>query len=133
VLVRADAAAVRALSLRTGEPVPGAPTLMASLEAHLYGSNGLRGGARAHALGPRPLAHGARAAGSLAVELLGGYRWRAVELTVTVDNALGARLREGEFHYASFWGQGQQRSDLPRIHYSPGPPRSARATVTAWF
>lgn len=130
--LRMDATAVQARFVRSGAPVPGAPSLMATAEAHVAHPRGLRGGAFLTALGPRALAHGARAGGAAVLDLLAGWLWSRLELTVSVDNALGARWREGEFHYASWWGSGV-RSELPRIHFAAGPPRTVRAGITAWF
>ncbi|QDG51088.1 TonB-dependent receptor [Persicimonas caeni] len=128
-----SATAVEARFVDSGEPVPGAPRLMASARASLFHPDGWRAGLAARAIGVRPLAHGAQAAPLGIVDATLGYRWRWLQLDLQVENALGARWREGEYHYASWWDRSQARSQLPVIHYVAGTPRTVRATLSAWF
>jgi iron complex outermembrane receptor protein len=54
-------------------------------------------------------------------------------MTLQIDNALNTRWREGEYHYASWFDTSQERSQLPRLHYTAGQPFGVRASFTAWF
>ena len=131
--LRTDLTAVDARFIDSGRPVPGAPRLLGTAEAHLAHPRGWSGGARLTALGPRPLAHGARAGAVAVADLMAEYRrgWWAVSLEI--DNVLDVLWREGEFNYASWFDRAEPRSALPRIHYAAGPPRTVRAGVTARF
>ncbi len=133
LVLRADVTAVSARFARSGRPVPGAPTLFGALEAHAEHPAGLSGGARFFAVAPRPLAHGARAGALSMLDARLLYRRGAWEVSLEVENLLGARLREGEFNYASWFDRGEGRSLVPRVHYAAGPPRTARAGIGARF
>jgi iron complex outermembrane receptor protein len=131
--LRADLTATRARFVGSGQPVPGAPTLFGALETHARHPSGLSGGSRFFAVGPRPLAHGARAGALSMLDLLLQYRRAFWELSLSVDNLLGSRLREGEFNYASWFDRAESRSAVPRVHYAAGPPRTVRAGFGARF
>lgn len=131
--LRTDLTATRARFVDSGQSVPGAPTLFGSLEAHARHRGGLSGGGRFFAVGPRPLAHGARAGALTMLDLLLQYRRSFWELSLALDNLLDRRLREGEFNYASWFDRGEPRSAVPRVHYAAGPPRTLRAGFGARF
>jgi outer membrane receptor protein involved in Fe transport len=131
--LRADLTATRARFVASEQPVPGAPTLFGSLEAHARHGSGLSGGGRFFAVGPRPLAHGARAGALSMLDVLLQYRRAFWELSLSVDNLLGTRLREGEFNHASWFDRAESRSAVPRVHYAAGPPRTLRAGLGARF
>ncbi len=127
--LRLDATAVDARFSASGEPVPGAPPIFASFEAHVNDLHGISGGLRAFALGPRPLAHGARAAALVSIDAMARYRRSFWEVSLAIDNVLGSQLREGEFNYASHFDRGVPRSALPRLHFAAGPPRIFRIGI----
>jgi iron complex outermembrane receptor protein len=121
--LRLDATAVDARFIDSERPVPGAPTLFGSFEAHIVHPAGWSGGARAMAIGPRPLAHGARAGSAFIADALVGYRGSWWDLSLTIENLAGTRWREGEYNYASWFDRSQPRSAIPQLHYAAGPPR----------
>jgi hypothetical protein len=127
--VRADVTAVQARFAGSGRPVPGPPPVLGTLTANAVAPFGLLGGARLLAIAPRPLAHGARAAGAAVVDLFAGWRGARWDVSLSMDNAAGARWREGEFNYASWFDRAEPRSELPRLHYAAGPPRVVRASL----
>jgi iron complex outermembrane receptor protein len=131
--LRGDVTAVDARFSGSGRPVPGAPTLFGSLEAHAQTGWGLSGGLRFFAVGPRPLAHGARAGALSMLDTLLLYRHGPWELSLQIENLLGTRLREGEFNYASRFDRSEGRSLVPRVHYAAGPPRTIRGGIAAHF
>jgi iron complex outermembrane receptor protein len=127
--LRADVTAVDARFDVTGNPVPGAPRLLAQGEAHL--SRGpWRGGVHAVYVGARPLAHGATGAATAVVDALVGWQRGALELGLQLDNVLGQRWFEGEYHFASRWDRNGPAAPLPKIHYSAGRPFGARLSLT---
>lgn len=131
--LRGDLTLVDARFAETGEPVPGAPRLLAGLLAGLVHPDGWQLGGRLLVLGPRPLAYGATAAPALIFDLSAGYRWRQIELTLEIENVTDARWREGEFHYASWFDRSAPRSELPQLHFAAGPPRNARLGLAYHF
>jgi hypothetical protein len=62
-----------------------------------------------------------------------GYHWAWLRVDLELENFLGLRLREGEYHYASHWRAGEPASQIPVLHYVAGPPFNARLSVTAVF
>ena len=130
--LRGDLTAVDARFDVTGNPVPGAPRLLAQAEVHLA-RGPWTAGVHALVIGARPLAHGATGATTAVVDALAGWRGRRAEVGLAVDNVLGRRWYEGEYHFASWWDRDRPRSSLPAIHYSAGRPLGARLTVTLHF
>ena len=114
------------------DPGPGAPRVLAQGEAHAA-RGAWSGGVHATFVGPRPLAHGATGAASALVDAIASWRGRHVEVGLQLDNVLGRRWHEGEYHFASRWDPSAPRSTLPRIHYSPGRPFGARVAITMLF
>jgi hypothetical protein len=131
--LRVDGTAVDARFVDSGRPVPGAPTLFGTFEAHAAHPSGVLAGARLLALGPRPLAHGARAGAAAIADLVAGYRASRWDASVTVENVLASPFREGEFNYASWFDRAEPRSAIPRLHYAAGPPRVVRVALAARF
>ncbi|HEY0705743.1 MAG TPA: TonB-dependent receptor [Polyangia bacterium] len=120
---RIDGTAVDARFVDADLPVPGAPTLYGALEGHLLHPQGWNAGARVMALGSRPLALGARAGAAFITDVMTCYRGAFWDLSLTVENLTGARWREGEFNYASWFDRTEPRSAVPRLHFAAGPPR----------
>jgi iron complex outermembrane receptor protein len=131
--LRSDVSAVDARFTDTDDPVPGAPRLLAALAAKATHASGFHGGAQLRYLAPRPLAHGAVGSATQVLDVNGGLRVGRYAMTLQIDNALGTRWREGEYHYASWFDTSQARSQLPRLHYTAGHPFGVRASFTAWF
>ncbi len=130
--VRADATAVDARFAVSKNPVPGAPRLLGSVEARLSRaawSAGLAG----RFLGARPLQNGATAASSTVLDAVGSWTHGRWTLALQIDNLLASDWNEGEYHFASRWDTTSARSDLPRVHISPGRPFGGRVGVTLQF
>jgi iron complex outermembrane recepter protein len=81
------------------------------------------------ALGPRPLPFGDFSNAVVLVDARAAVRFRAVELTLDVQNLFDARWRDGEFVYASAWARQGQASQLPSRHFSAGMPRTLFTTL----
>jgi outer membrane receptor protein involved in Fe transport len=127
--LRGDVTAVDARFVVTRNPVPGAPRLLGSVEARVDRapwSAGLVG----RVLGARPLGHGASAAASTVVDASAGWSHGRLTLQLQLDNLFGAAWNEGEYHFASRWDLAAPRSELPRVHASPGRPFGARLGAT---
>jgi len=130
--LRGDLTAVDARFNVSGNPVPGAPRLLGSIEAridHKPWSAGIAG----RFLGARPLTHGAMAAASSVVDAVGNWTHGRWELSMQIDNLLGTDWNEGEFHFASRWDPAAPRTEIPRVHISPGRPFGVRAGATVRF
>lgn len=130
--LRGDVSAVDARFEVTGNPVPGAPRLLAQGELHVE-RGAWSAGVHAVHVGARPLGHGATGGASTVVDALAGWRQGAWQVGLQVDNLLGGRWSEGEYHFASWWDRSAPRSTLPRLHYSAGRPLGARLAITMWF
>lgn len=126
--VRGEATVVDARFDVTGNPVPGVPELLLQGEAHAARGR-WSGGVRAIHVGARPLAHGATGAATTVVDAMAAWRHRGLGLELAIDNLLGQRWYEGEYHFASWWDRSQPRSTLPTIHYSAGHPFGARLSA----
>jgi iron complex outermembrane recepter protein len=120
-----------------GAPVPGAPPLIVQLQGTLVHPQGFRAGVRGFALGRRPLSYGATAGAVAVLDATLGYEHRvrgyALGLDLSVDNVLGTRWRDGEYHFASYWDPAQPPSSLPTIHFVAGPPRMLRLAGSVRF
>ncbi|MFN3199669.1 MAG: TonB-dependent receptor [Bradymonadia bacterium] len=132
-LISSDVTWARAQLTDSGESVPGAPPLLATVKASLSPPRGLRASMLATAIGPRPLAFGAEAKAAQVVDGALGWRadWWALDLQV--QNLLDTRWHEGEYVYASWWDTTQPRSQLPVAHVIPGSPRMVRLMLSAWW
>lgn len=119
--------------VETGAPVPGAPPLIGQLNGTLLHPKGFRAGLRGLVMGRRPLAYGATAGALAIVDASVGYQWRRFQADLYVDNLIGTRWRDGEYHFASYWDRDQPRQGLPTIHYVAGPPRMIRVAGSVRF
>jgi hypothetical protein len=124
LLIRTDLSLVDARFEASGNPVPGAPTAMGSLEITLRHGH-FRAGLRGWFIGPRPLAFGATSAAIPRLDLTADLRWSRFLIGLTVENTLDLTLHEGSYHYASRWLD-EEPSQLPRVHVALGPPLNAR-------
>lgn len=127
--IRGELALTDARYVVTQEAVPNAPTLLASIWSGVTHPSGLRGGMQLFVLGPRPLAHRARAGAVASLDLMMGWRRGPWELSLSLDNLLDSPLRAGEYHFASAFHPGAPSTPLPALHVSAGPPRMLRASV----
>lgn len=130
LVIREDLTVVHARFVESGAPVPQAPPVMSATQVSIVHPAGLRAGARVLVLGPRPLPHGATAAGYALLDLSLGYRYGPAQLDLQLDNVTNTRFREGEYHFASWWDKATPRSSLPVLHVIPGPPLTARIGLT---
>lgn len=62
-----------------------------------------------------------------------GYAWKWLQLDLEVENVLNAKVREGEYHYASHWNKAVSPSEIPVVHFVAGSPINARLTLSAVF
>ncbi len=118
---------------RSGNPVPSAPVWLGALRLFIGEERGPYGGSRVLWIGARPLAHGARVDGYARLDLNAGWRFTHFDVSIIVDNALGWKIMEGAYHYASRFDPTQERSVIPRIHYVAGEPLTARIMLTAYL
>lgn len=131
--LKVDATWLDARFVGSGRPVPQAPTLFGSAFGTVGALHGPRAGLRFMAVAPRPLPHGARSSTLTQLDATAGYAWHRVRLELELENLLNRDVREGEYHFASYWpGQGPP-SAIPALHYVPGPPLNARLTLTGQY
>jgi outer membrane receptor protein involved in Fe transport len=129
--LRGDLSATDARFVDSGEPVPAVPALYGTFELGVAELAGWHAGVDVFYLAPRALAHGATAGDDAVVGLIAGRRLGRFELDLSVDNALDADWRQGEYHYASWFDRSQPRSALPRLHHAAGYPFGVRLSLTA--
>lgn len=127
--IRADVTATQARFVESGNPIPGAPPLLATLEGR-YDRGPWGVGARVIGLAARPLAHGATSSGYVVADVLARWRHRDFALELAVENVTDTTWDEGSFHYASAFDRDAQASHLPSIHISPGSPLQARVAAS---
>jgi outer membrane receptor protein involved in Fe transport len=130
---RLDVTGVDARFVESGNPVPGAPWLLASFGVTFAHPCGVRAGLSGFYMAPRPLAHGAVGTHQLMVDLSVSYRYRFVEVRVDLSNLLGWDWHEGEYHFASWFDRERPRSAIPVTHVTAGTPFDLRAGVTFWL
>lgn len=128
-----DATVVDARFVGSGRSVPGAPRWLWTGRVTGLHASGLQGALHLFHLGERPLSHGAVGAPVTVFNLTGAWSVGCWRLEAQVDNVLDTRWREGEYHFASWWDQGEARSQLPVIHYIPGTPRAGRVRLSYLF
>lgn len=121
---------VDARFIRSRNPVPLAPTLVGSVRAWLAHPIGLRAGLMLFGWAPRPLPYGATGSSFARLDATLGWHLEHVRVDLAVENVLGLRLREGEYYFASDWSPAGEGSELPALHYVPGPPINARLNLT---
>ncbi len=131
--LRVDLTGVDARFVESGNPVPGAPRFLTSFGLTVSHRCGLRGSLTGFYLAPRPLAHGATGTHALLLNLAVSYRWRFIEVRLELDNLLDWDWHEGEYHFASWFDRGAQRSLIPVTHVTAGTPFDLRAGVILWL
>jgi len=60
------------------------------------------------------------------------YRWRFLELGVSVENLFNTPWQEGQFDYVSRL-PGEPPGGVEQVDYTPGAPRNVQATLTVYF
>lgn len=121
---------VDARFIESRNPIPLAPSLVGSLHAWLAHRLGARAGLLLVGWAPRPLPHGARGSGLVRVDATFGWHRERMRIDLAIENLLGMKLREGEYSFASNFRPGQPASQLPTLHFVPGPPLTARVALT---
>ncbi|MFV8752425.1 TonB-dependent receptor [Nannocystaceae bacterium ST9] len=121
---------VDARFVQSRNPVPLAPPLVGSVRAWLAHPIGARAGLMLIGWSPRPLPYGARGSGLARLDATFGWHREHVRVDLAIENLLGMRLREGEYYFASNWQPDRSASQLPSLHFVPGPPLNARLTLT---
>jgi iron complex outermembrane receptor protein len=121
---------VDARFVESRNPIPLAPSLVGSLHAWLAHRLGARAGLLLIGWAPRPLPYGARGSGLVRVDATFGWQQQRVRVDVAIENVLGLKLREGEYSFASNFRPGVPASQLPTLHFVPGPPLTARVSLT---
>ncbi len=126
----ADATFVRPRFL-SGEPIPLAPTRTLTAGLAFKHRSGAFGSVRVRAIAARPAGDGLTAEGFTIVDASAGYRYRAFELALDVQNVLNSRWREVQFANASrLRGEREPQTD---IHFTPGWPLTALLRLTAYY
>ncbi len=129
-----DATYVDARFRESEAPVPFAPKLTLGSRAVLTHQSGVRAGLRFQAVAPRSLPHGARGEALYMLDASAGYRIGWFDVGVVCENVLIRELREGEYHFASYWpALDATPGTLPRTQVVAGPPFNARVTLAATF
>ncbi|MEL6338608.1 MAG: TonB-dependent receptor [Myxococcota bacterium] len=128
---RADATWVRARLRESGTPVPLAPSFVTGAHVIVRPLGRSFGGLHAVAVAPRDLPFGGRSDWLWITSAVAGYDWGAFRAEVALDNLLNQENHEGAYQFASVWPS--SGSVLPSAHVAPGPPLSARLTLSAAF
>ncbi len=121
---------VDARFIASQNPVPLAPPLVGSLRTWLAHPIGARAGLLLIGWSPRPLPYGAHGSALARLDATFGWHLERLRVDMAIENLLGTRLREGEYYFASNWQPDRAASQLPSLHFVPGPPLTARLTVT---
>ena len=116
----------------SGEPVPGAPPWLGNLAIDFRPLDEVELSADLLWVGARPLAYGAQAGAFATVDVAARFQGEGFGVEMRCDNLLDSNWREGEYHFASNWGEGRV-SQLPAIHYVPGNPRSYSFAIESYF
>ncbi|MFY1827462.1 TonB family protein [Myxococcus fulvus] len=130
-----------AWKLWDGAVMPYIPALLGRLDASVRGDITLVGErvgwnvALGHsAVGPRPLPLDRYSEPVFLFDVATRARWSWVEFGVSVGNALDTRWRETELNYVSnFRGADAPASLLATRHFTAGPPRTFRGTLTLYL
>ena len=121
----------------TGDPIPFAPRWLTTHGVYMrqlpVGEALVTGGVRVWTLGRRPLPSGFVSSPAVAGDLTGTVEIRRTELSVSVDNLLGNRWRDGEFLYPSRWDLDGPLSERPALHVTAGEPFAIRASIGYHF
>lgn len=133
LLVAADTTYVDARFVESKNLVPFAPRLFGGIRTVVTSPSGWALGARFFAVAPRPLPHGATGGTWTQLDATLGKHFETWRIDLELENILGQRIRQGEFHFTSHWDPGTTASNLPSLHYFAGPPTNARMTITADF
>ncbi|MEW5737995.1 MAG: TonB-dependent receptor [Myxococcota bacterium] len=80
-------------------------------------------------IGPRPLPYDEFSYAVFLWDVRAALQVGRVELTLDVQNLLGARWRDGEFVFPSYWDPPAQPSLLPARHFTAGTPRQFSLTL----
>lgn len=131
--LRAFATLVDARFIESRAPIPLAPRRTAGFQLIGGRDRGPRAGLRGLLVTPRPLPHGARGALLGVLDATLGWHWERLRVDVELENVLGLRLREGEYHFASHFRAGDLASQIPVTHFVAGPPFNARGSATVLF
>lgn len=126
-----DLSYVNARFVESEAPVPYAPWLLGGARAYWKSPQGTKAGLRFRYLAPRHLPHGARGSSLAVVDLMAAHSWRYFGLALEVENLLASRIREGDYYFPSRSDPGEPASQLPALHFVPGPPLGARLTLSA--
>ncbi len=129
--LRADVTWVRARLRESNDPVPLAPSLVAGAHAIVRPLGGFFGGLHAVTVGPRNLPFGGQSDWLWITSAVAGYDWGRYRVEAAADNLLNQANYEGAYQFPSRWPT--SGSALPSAHVAPGPPLSARLTLSAAF
>ena len=121
----------------TGTPIPYAPRQLATagvyVEALSVGAGRCTLGVRGWHLGPRALPDGFAAPAATVLDATAQLDWSAWQLSLDVDNVLGADWWDGSFVYPSQWSPRGPRSELPVRHITTGSARVLRVALGRSF
>lgn len=128
-----DITYVDARFVGSGQRVPQAPHLTGGLRSVFTHTSGARAGLHFVALASRHLPHGSRGSALASLDITAGYGHAWFDVNLEIENLLGLRQREGEYHFASHFDRTEPSSRIPVLHYAAGSPLSARLTFGAVF
>jgi hypothetical protein len=80
-------------------------------------------------IGPRPLPDGFQSQASVVVDATATIRRGRWFLELEGDNLTGARWRDGEFYYPSWFDRDSPQSELPVLHITAGSPTAAHISL----
>lgn len=129
--LRADATWVRARLRESDTPVPLAPAFVAGGHLIVRPVGQVFGGLHAVTVAPRNLPFGGQSDWLWITSAVAGYDWGRFRVEAAADNLLHQANYEGAYQFPSRWPT--SGSALPSAHVAPGPPLSARLTLSAAF
>ena len=123
-----------------GSAVALAPTFTGQAGLSVLHPAGWRGRLGARWVGSRPATtdpNGLQAQGYLILDLTLAYRWRSLEVGLVVENVLDSTWCEAQFANSSYVAgrddPSRRGAGVLDIHFTPGNPINARATVALYF
>jgi outer membrane receptor protein involved in Fe transport len=120
-----------------GNAVALAPTFTGQAGLSALHPSGFKGRIGARWVGDRPATSDGTltAQGYFVVDVTGAYRWRFLELALSIQNLFNAVYREAQFANTSQIRQPPYNETAPvnDIHFTPGNPIGVYATVTLFF
>lgn len=126
----ADAHLTSARTRDSGERLAGVPQQVARIGAGWAPPTGLRAGARGRFTGERAWGFGTAVGPTALLDLRAGWQARTVAVEVQMDNVLDSAWVSDAGVYPSRWDPEAPIDPVPRLHFSPGAPRTTMIVLT---